>query len=100
MTLVLSWFARDSRKVSAAYIASDSRISWDLRTSVRGLQLAPSIWDSGRKLFVFRKYPDIVAYCGDVLFPTQLVTQAIDIFDMRVDPSKIDFPERIAQFTS
>jgi len=100
MTLVLSWLARDSRKVSAAYIASDSRISWDLTTNSRGLEFAPIAWDSGRKLFVFRNYPDIVAYCGDVLFPTQLITQAIDIFDMRVNSSSIDFPERISQFTS
>lgn len=71
MTLSLSWLGVDSRGPASIYIASDSRISWS----------HTSRWDSGRKVFGFRNHPDILGYCGDVLFPSQVLSQIIDIGD-------------------
>jgi len=71
MTLIVSWIGVDSRKISSLYIASDSRISWGDRAR----------FDNGRKVFGCRDFPLIVGYCGDVLFPTMVLTQLIDIAD-------------------
>lgn len=71
MTLLVSWLGVDSRKPASIYIASDSRISWG--KSQR--------WDYGRKVFAFRNSPDILGYCGDVIFPTQVLSQIIELGD-------------------
>ena len=53
------------------YLASDSRISWSSNT----------VWDYGRKLFASRNHPEILGYCGDVLFPSQVLGQIIEQID-------------------
>jgi hypothetical protein len=69
MTLLLSWVGKDSRKISSFYIASDSRISW----------LNGKSYDYGRKVFAFANSPDIMGYCGDVLYPTTVLNQVLDM---------------------
>ena len=71
MTLLASWLAVDSRAPSAVYIMSDSRISWDNR----------AFFDYGKKVFGCKNYPDIFGYCGDVLFPSIVLNQIVDIAD-------------------
>jgi hypothetical protein len=71
MTTLVGWVGVDSRGPASIYLASDSRISWGLA----------NVWDFGRKLFASRKYPEILGYCGDVLFPTQVLGQIIDLID-------------------
>jgi len=71
MTLILSWLGVDSRSPSSIYIASDSRISWGINRK----------WDYGRKVFGFKKHPDLLGYCGDVLFPTQVLSQIVELGD-------------------
>lgn len=70
MTLIIAWAAaQHTRKkdiTSALYIASDSRISWGEK------------YDYGKKLFVCKNNPDIFGYCGDVLFPLQILSQIVD----------------------
>jgi len=53
------------------YIASDSRISWK----------AGAHFDYGRKVFAFTKWPDVLGYCGDVLFPSIALNQILDLAD-------------------
>jgi len=72
MTTLATWVSVDSRRSSACYLVSDSRISWS------GQQAS---WDSGQKLFVSSRFPDIFGYCGDVQFPTLVLRQIIDRVD-------------------
>lgn len=69
MTLLLSWVGKDSRKISSFYIASDSRISWNKSTK----------FDYSQKVFAFTKTPDILGYCGDVLYPTLILNQILSM---------------------
>lgn len=71
MTLLISWLGVDARGPASVYIASDSRISWDTHTH----------WDQGRKVFGFKNHPDILGYCGDVLFPSQVLSQLVELGD-------------------
>ena len=71
MTLLASWIGVDSRKISSLYIASDSRISWGSKTK----------FDSGRKVFGCKNHPIILGYCGDVLFPSMVISQLVDLAD-------------------
>ena len=71
MTSLVAWIGVDSRCPSSVYLASDSRISWGEEGD----------WDYGRKLFASRKYPDILGYIGDVLFPSQILGQAVNLID-------------------
>jgi len=64
MTSVAAWGGVDSRKPSSFYFASDSRI-----TSVS----TKRVWDRAKKLFASGTSPDILGYCGDVLYPVQLL---------------------------
>lgn len=74
MTLIVSWIAMDNKRgvhtPSSIYIASDSRISWENQ-----------YFDYGRKIFGCRNYPDIFGYSGDVLFPSIVISQIIEIID-------------------
>lgn len=69
MTLLLSWIGKDSRKTSSVYIASDSRFSWGKTKK----------YDYGRKVFALQNSPDILGYCGDVLYPTMILNQIIEM---------------------
>lgn len=71
MTLLASWIGIDSRKPSSIYIMSDSRISWG----------DVARFDYGKKVFGCKNHPDIFGYCGDVLFPSIILNQLIDIAD-------------------
>jgi hypothetical protein len=70
MTSLICWTGVDSRKTASIYMASDSRISNGTKQ-----------WDFGRKLFASRLYPEIFGYCGDVLFPTQVLSQIVGMID-------------------
>lgn len=69
MTLLLSWVGKDSRKISSFYIASDSRISWETGAK----------YDYSQKVFAFSKTPDILGYCGDVLYPINVINQILSM---------------------
>ena len=71
MTTLAAWVSVDSRRASACYLISDSRISWPQGTS----------WDSGQKLFASSRFPDIFGYCGDVQFPTLALRQVVERAD-------------------
>jgi hypothetical protein len=71
MTSFAAWLGVDNRGITSFYFASDSRISWENQAK----------WDGGRKLFASHVYPDIFGYCGDVLFPSLALSQAIHFMD-------------------
>ena len=71
MTLLASWVGVDTHGTSSAYIAADSRISWG----------NIGYFDHGRKVFAFRNSPDILGYCGDVLFPSIVLGQIVEMAD-------------------
>jgi hypothetical protein len=71
MTLLVSWTGVDTHGTASAYIAADSRISWSNLGN----------FDHGRKVFAFRCSPDILGYCGDVVFPTIVLSQIIEMAD-------------------
>ncbi len=98
MTLLLSWIGKDSRKISSFYIASDSRFSWT--NTVK--------YDYGRKVFALTNSPDILGYCGDVLYPTLILNQILEMDRDRIlfkqqssnnERSKILFKEIQRKFT-
>lgn len=73
MTSFIAWVGTDSRAPSSVYFASESRLStssWH--------------WDFGRKLFASQAYPDIFGYVGDVLFPSQILGQLVDLIDSNI----------------
>ena len=71
MTTLICWVAVDSRGPAAAYIASDSRISWNAGTG----------WNHGQKVFTARTTPDMFGFCGDVVFATSVLSQAVSMID-------------------
>jgi hypothetical protein len=73
MTSLIAWVGAN-QGFSSIYLASDSRISWGSNTS-------PLVWDCGRKLFASRNHPEILGYCGDVLFPSQVLAQIVEHID-------------------
>jgi len=71
MTLLVAWAGVDTHGVGSMYIGADSRISWK-----KGVE-----FDHCRKIFAFSEYPDILGYCGDVLFPSIVLGQIIELGD-------------------
>ena len=71
MTTLAAWVSVDSRRPSACYLVSDSRITWP-----DGAQ-----WHTAQKLFVAERSPDIFGFCGDVQFPTLALRQVIEYAD-------------------
>lgn len=71
MTLLVAWAAIDTHGPSSIYIASDSRITWG----------SSATFDRGRKIFAFKNSPDILGYCGDVLFPSVALNQIVELAD-------------------
>ncbi|HPJ02506.1 MAG TPA: hypothetical protein PKU80_06675 [Candidatus Limiplasma sp.] len=71
MTLLVGWIAVDQRSAASAYIVSDSQYTWARNTS----------YTYGRKVFAFTCSPDIIAYCGDILFPSMAIARTITIAD-------------------
>ena len=84
MTSLLAWVGVDSRHLSSIYLASDSRISWGDVAN----------WDFGRKLFASTKYPEIIGYVGDVLFPSlepdRKILCRFEALEHQVNGSEID----------
>ncbi|WP_437757885.1 hypothetical protein [Sorangium sp. So ce1389] len=72
MTTLVSWLGVDQRGPTSLYLASDSRFTWE----------SGETWDYGRKLFASRSRPVILGYCGDVLFASQTIAQALDLIDL------------------
>jgi hypothetical protein len=73
MSTVVSWITKDNHGFTSMYFISESRISWEDNT----------IWDYGQKVFSLQ-YGGIIAYCGNVLFPTQLISQLKDLIDKEI----------------
>lgn len=71
MTLLVSWAGVDTHGTASAYMAADSRISWGGKDT----------FDHGRKVYAFRSSPDILGYCGDVLFPSIVLSQVVEMAD-------------------
>lgn len=71
MTLVVAWVGIDTKGPGSVYITSDSRISWGNER----------YFDYGKKVFAFNNYPDILGYCGDVLFPSIVLSQITEMAD-------------------
>ena len=71
MTLLVSWIGVDTHGPASIYIASDSRVSWT----------ALAHYDHGRKVFACRHSADIFGYCGDVLFPSMVLAQIVEMAD-------------------
>jgi hypothetical protein len=78
MTTLLAWVGADQRGPASIRIASDSRISWSLNGTVLRK------WDFGRKVFASRTEAEVIGYCGDSFFPTQTISQIIDLIDSGV----------------
>lgn len=84
MTTLLSWLSVDTRGPSAIYLAADSRITWGS---------GASRWDSGPKVFAAAT-PDVFGYCGDVVFPSLVLNQIVDLvgrgllWDAKTDAEK------------
>jgi hypothetical protein len=74
MTSLIAWIGVDQRGIASTYFASDSRITWP----------GGGVWDTARKLFVARQYPHLLGYCGDVLFPTQTLSQLVEMIDLGI----------------
>ena len=78
MTLIAAFVGVDGKKPrpkrASIYILSDSRISWGKTNK----------FEFGRKVFGCKKSPDIFGYCGDVLFPSIVLNQIVDIADQGI----------------
>lgn len=74
MTLLVSWIGKDSRKISSFYIATDSRISWGNLAN----------YDYGQKVFSISVSPDIMGYCGDILYPSIVLNQIVNLANSSV----------------
>lgn len=84
MTSLISWISVDSRGPASIYLASDSRISWERMDS----------WDCGRKLFSTVNSPELLGYCGDVLFPSLSLGVVQNLVDYNYLFLKNDTPEK------
>ena len=71
MTSLIAWIGKDSRGPASLYLAADSRLSWT----------DGSVWDRGRKLFAARSQPEMLGYCGEVVFPSQILGQVVAVID-------------------
>lgn len=72
VTLLVAWAGVDSRGPASIYIAADSQISWAHNRSK---------YQFGRKLFPLNRFPDIIGYCGDILFPMMTISQVVEMAD-------------------
>jgi len=71
LTTLIGWLGVDSRGPSSLYLAADSRFTW-----------TPDVtWDYGRKLFASRSRPVILGYCGDVMFASHAIGQALELLE-------------------
>lgn len=84
MTLIISWIGVDDKKegkeISSIYISSDSRYTWGNSGK----------YDYGIKVFGSTKFPEIFGFCGDVLFPSNILGQVIPQIDNGILLDKSD----------
>lgn len=86
MTTLISWIAVDKRQPSAIYLASDSRFTWPNKKH----------WNVGKKLYASTRYPEIFGFCGDVLFPAQVLDKLCHKIDFEhVVPSGVVFENKL-----
>jgi len=72
--MLASWIGVDTHGIGSAYIVTDSRFSWcSTKTN--------HVYDYGKKVFASKLYPEIFGYVGDVLFPSVVLSQLVDIID-------------------
>ncbi len=72
--MLASWIGIDTHGIGSAYIVTDSRFSWcSTKTN--------HVYDFGKKVFASKLYPEIFGYVGDVLFPSVVLSQLVDIID-------------------
>ena len=71
MTLLAAWRGIDTHGPTSAYIVSDSRFSWNKN----------EYFDYGKKVFASHTYPEILGDAGDVLFPSTVLSQIIEMID-------------------
>lgn len=71
MTMLASWIGIDTHGPTSAYIVSDSRFSWSTNET----------FDYGKKVFASKRYPELFGYAGDVLFPSIVLSQIIEMID-------------------
>lgn len=87
MTTLVSWAGVDSRGVASIYLASDSRITWGERDT----------WNYGKKLFYAKSSPEVFGFCGDVIFPAQVLDQLCEEIDAGGGfPSEFDFEGKLS----
>jgi len=94
MTSFITWVGIDERAVSSVYFASDSRLSLSYKDPNTGKTINNWLWDHGRKLFACRNFPDIFGYVGDVLFPSQILSELVDLIDTGVIFGIEDHPDK------
>lgn len=84
MTTLIAWAGVDSQRPSALYLASDSQFTW-----------APTInWLYGRKLYSSADGRTLLGYCGDVIFASQTLSQAISLMDVGLLTNAREFEVR------
>lgn len=71
MTMLASWVGVDTHGPTSAYIISDSRISWNEHEN----------FDHGKKVFASKSFPELFGYAGDVLFPSIVIQQILEMID-------------------
>lgn len=75
MTLIAAWVSMDDKpqgkSPSAIYIGSDSRYTWP------GLKN----YEYGQKTFGCLNSPEIFGFCGDVMFPLNVINQLVSLID-------------------
>ena len=86
MTLVVAWMGVDSRKITSAYIATDSRITWN--------DSSRSQYDHAVKTFSLDLTADIIGFCGDVLYPTMILGQITELADKGLLFAPDDLPSK------
>lgn len=73
MTTLVAWVGADQRGPASLNIVTDSRIS-------KGIT-AVQKWDYGRKTFACNTTADIFGYVNDVLFPSIILGQIVNMID-------------------
>lgn len=98
MTIRIGWLGVDERSPCSAYLMSDSRFTWGTN---------PESYNYGQKLFALNNSPDILGYCGEVLFASQVLTQIVGLDNTHVlfptnsdsqTRSRIIFNQIVTQF--
>lgn len=70
MTMLASWICVDTHGPTSAYIVSDSRFSTNRYH-----------FDFGKKVFASKEFSELFGYAGDVLFPSVVLSQIVEMID-------------------